>query len=141
CAFWIGSVYAGTFHGEFTGYDPSYADYSPGMFLTLRIIEGLCSKDSGESVTEIDFGLGDAQYKQVLGNRQWLDATVYLFAPTFRGMGLNLLRTPLLVIDETSRRVLDQAKILSRTKTVWRNMIRKKHPLTEGEESRRRIPK
>jgi len=128
CAFWTGIVYAGTFHGELTGYDPKYADYSPGTFLTMRTLEDFCGKDRDDQITACDFGLGDATYKRSLANQEWLDAAVYLFAPNLRGVSINLVRTPFMAIGAASRRLLGETKLLSRTKTAWRNMVRMKQP-------------
>lgn len=62
-------------------YDPKYSKHSPGMFLIIRVIEGLCDRHGSDKVTEVDFGLGDAQYKAVIGNREWQESSVYMTSP------------------------------------------------------------
>jgi hypothetical protein len=119
--FWIGSLYRGILHGDFTAYDPDLSKYSPGAFLLMRIIEESCRN----SVTEIDFGFGDAWYKGVFCNRQWQEASVSIFAPHLRGIALKVFRLPAVVIDQTAKRLLARAKLLEKVKRVWRNRLRK----------------
>jgi len=123
CAFWVGTLYKGTFHSDSMGYDPEYSKYSPGMYMVMRVIEDFCQKDAAGQVATIDFGLGDAQYKEILGNVQWQDVSVYLFGSTLRGLGLNMLRTPIILIDRLGRRVVEGANLLPRIKKLWRNAL------------------
>lgn len=126
CAFWLGTVYQKTFYSGYMGYDPSYGHYSPGMFLVMRTIEYLCSRKHTDVdvIEDIDFGLGDAQYKEILGNRNWQDATVYIFGPTLRGFGVNVLRTPTVVIDRLAKKALERTELLPRIKRFWRDHLR-----------------
>ncbi|MFQ5737587.1 MAG: GNAT family N-acetyltransferase [Acidobacteriota bacterium] len=120
CAFWVGILYKATFYSEFLGYDPRYAKYSPGMFLVTKVIEDLCNNGAIVDVDRIDFGLGDAQYKENLGNEEWQEAFFYLFAPTIKGVGLNLLRTPTFLVDELAKKILEWANLLPKIKKMWR---------------------
>jgi hypothetical protein len=125
-AFWMGTLYHGTFHSNFMGYDPDCARYSPGMFLIMKVIEGFCDPNACDKVKEIDFGLGDAQYKEVLGNAEWREAVVHIFAPSLKGVGLSLLRTPAIVIDKLAKALMERTKLLQRVKKMWRtHAIRK----------------
>jgi Acetyltransferase (GNAT) domain len=123
CAFWLGTVYQKTFHSGFLGFDPAYKSSSPGMFLTVRVIEDFCGHNVPDAIEEIDFGLGDAQYKQVLGNRSWQDATVLIFGPGFRGLKLNALRTPIVLIDQLAKLALGKAGLLRKIKRSWRDRV------------------
>lgn len=140
CAFWMGTLYKDTFHSDFMGYDPAYARHSPGMFLIMKVIENLCDHQGLEDIEEIDFGLGDAQYKEMLGNRDWLDASVYMFAPSIKGIGLNLLRTPLMALDRTARRTLERTRLVGRMKRLWRGMVQPDGAHSSRDGSRRPIP-
>jgi hypothetical protein len=122
-AFWIGTVYKQTFFSSFMGYEPSLARYSPGTFLLLKVIEGFCTGDSGREVQLIDFGLGDAAYKNLLGDSQWTEASVHLFAPSFRSLGLNALRTPLILLDGMVKSMLKKVEFLARAKHWWRQRV------------------
>jgi hypothetical protein len=121
CAFWIGTQYKDTFHSNFMGYDPTYAKYSPGMFLVMKVIESFC-KDA--NVAQIDFGLGDAQYKETLSTQQWFESTVHIFAPNLTGLKLNLLRTAPALVDQSIRRILERTQLLPKVKKIWRNLKR-----------------
>jgi hypothetical protein len=120
-AFWIGTVYLGTFHSDSMGYDPSLGKYSPGMFLIVKVIEDFCDcNDNTEHVSKIDFGLGDAQYKEVLGDFEWNGASLYIFSPRFKGVSLNLMRVPATMLEHVARGVLEHTGLLGRIKKTWR---------------------
>jgi CelD/BcsL family acetyltransferase involved in cellulose biosynthesis len=123
-AFWLGTVYKGTFHSDFMGYDPACAKYSPGMYLVTNVIEDLCKPNGTGKIDELDFGLGDAQYKQVLGTNSWEESEIYIFAPSFRGFILNSLRTSLSSLDRVAKKTLDRTKLLPRVKNMWRKSAR-----------------
>jgi CelD/BcsL family acetyltransferase involved in cellulose biosynthesis len=116
-------VYQKTFHGGYLAFDPAYKRFSIGMFLMRRVIDRLCDHNVADVIEEIDFGLGDAQYKQVLGNRSWQNATVYIFGPSLRGLALNVLRTPIVLMDQLAKRALDKAGRLQQIKKVWRERV------------------
>jgi Acetyltransferase (GNAT) domain len=121
-AFWIGTVYKGTFFSSFMGYDPGLARYSPGTFLLLQVLEDFCAARQRE-VTSIDFGLGDAPYKQLLGDGEWQEASVHLFGSSPGSVALNLIRTPLLLLDKALRRILVRTNLLARVKHFWRQRV------------------
>lgn len=125
CAFWMGNVHRETFYSGNIGYNPGYQQYSPGTFLFSRMIEDFCV----EGLKEVDFGLGDAMYKQRFGNSSWEEGTAYVFAPNLRGFGLSALRTPTIVVDRALRRALERTKLVPRVKKLWRDHLRqhKKH--------------
>ena len=123
CAFWSGTLYSREFHSDYMGYDPDYGKYSPGMYLIMKVIEGFCGASGEKEISGIDFGLGDAQYKEILGNLNWQDASFYLFAPTLRGAGLNAVRTPILLLDRIGRKLVERANMLPKIKRLWRNRV------------------
>lgn len=119
-AFWIGRMYQHTFHSDFMGYDPANAKYSPGMFLIMKVIEGFSCGADGESAKEIDFGFGDAQYKQVLGNCEWQESSVHIFAPNLKGLRLHVLQMPSVLVDRLVRPLLERTNLAKRIKKLWR---------------------
>ena len=123
CAFWIGTLYRGTFHTNFTGYDASYSKYSPGMFLLMRAIEEMRTQRDGPRVHNINWGLGDAEYKEMLGTSQWQEGPVHIFAPTRRGLRLKVLVVATTLIELFSKRFLASTGFLARIKKVWRNHV------------------
>lgn len=119
CAFWIGRLYRGTFLSDYLSFDPSYGKYSPGTYVLVKAIEHLC----GNGAKEIDFGFGEGRYKERFGNRRTLEASVHVYAPTGKGVTLNLLRTATLLVDRTARMILKRTNLLSRLKKSWRSRV------------------
>jgi CelD/BcsL family acetyltransferase involved in cellulose biosynthesis len=70
-------------------------------------------------VKEVDFGLGDADWKQRFGDQQWQEASTSIFAPTMKGLGINGLRTLSTFVDQAVKRILEKTQILARMKRLW----------------------
>lgn len=116
-AFWIGNLYDGKFFGNFLGYDDRWGKYSPGTFLMTKTLEEFCA----EGIEEVDWGLGDADYKRHFANCSWNEASIQIFAPTIRGATLNAIRIPSIFIDRVIKKALERAQILHRIKRLWRD--------------------
>lgn len=125
CAFWIGDVNRGTFGSDFLAYDAELGKYSPGMFLITKVIEGFCAGNH-EGITAVDFATGHAQYKEVLSNQRWQESSVYIFAPSLKGVGLNLVRSLFLGMDRTIKAALERTNLLQRVKKAWRDRAKLK---------------
>jgi Acetyltransferase (GNAT) domain len=123
CAFWMGNAYAGTFYSGFTGYDPEYSRYAPGMYLLLKAMEQLCDGNLNEVLKRADFGLGDAEWKQIIGNLEWPESAVYLFSPRWRGRLLGRTHAGSTFLDSLAKRVLRKTRLLARVKRVWRKRL------------------
>jgi len=123
-AFWIGVVYGTTFHSAAMGYDPQFAKYSPGMFLIMKVVEEMCSPHRKDSVSEIDFGFGDAQYKQILGTQEWREAALYVYGPGMKGRALGTARHVNMFVDQAARGFLERTQLIARVKRVWRSRLR-----------------
>jgi hypothetical protein len=121
CAFWVGTIYQGTLHSDQMGYDPEFRAYSPGMYLVMRAIEGFRTSETEREIESVDFGLGDAEYKAALGNVGWEDASIYLFSSHARGLILNAIRTPILLLDKAARTILRKTQLLQQVKRAWRH--------------------
>jgi hypothetical protein len=118
-AFWIGTLYKGVLYLNFTGYNPAYSHDEPGTIAFLRMVDALCQ----QGVTVADFGFGDAFYKRRFGTESWQEVSLYLFAPTFRNYGLNLLRALTIVANQAAQGLLKRAQLLSRIKRNWRRRL------------------
>lgn len=129
-AFWIGDINGATFGSDFLAYDTEFAKYSPGMFLIVKVIEGFCDAKS-DGVTTIDFATGHAQYKEALSNEGWQEIAVNIFAPTAKGMLLNLVRSSVGWIDQIAKNVLARTTLLNRIKKAWRNHAKPKQAMNE----------
>jgi hypothetical protein len=122
-AFWIGDINEGVFGSDYLGFDPAFGKYSPGMYLVIKVIEGFCS-GSGQ-VTGVDFATGHAEYKETLSNCVWKETDVYIFAPSFKGIALNMLKTSAVGADHALKRVLKRTGLLQKIKKGWRGRLSK----------------
>ena len=120
-AFWTGWAYGDTFYTGATGYDPAFASHRVGTYVLCRLIEDLCAESS---IQVVDFGSGDAAYKHQFGSETWTEKDVLVFAPTFRAVGINAVRTALQAADLGAKRVLQSAGWGDRVKTLWRSRLR-----------------
>jgi hypothetical protein len=121
-AFWLCSTYRGTMLIRTTGFDPAYAPHRVGFYLLLRAIDDAIADPELEVV---DFGQGDAAYKQQLSSESHLERELVVFAPTFRGLRINAVRTPILGGVLLARRVLDAGGLTDRVRTGWRGRLRR----------------
>ena len=127
-AFWFGTVYRGVFHSSETGYDPALRDYEVGTLTFIRMIDALVH----EGVQRLDFGLGDAEYKERFGDIAWRETSVWLFAPTLRGVRLMLVLRLSAALDRTARRLVERAGLTNRLKTAWRRSKARPQAVAEG---------
>lgn len=119
CAFWMGRLYKGTFYSDATGYDPEYRKHELGTVVFMRMIDRLCR----EGVETIDFGLGDALYKQRFGDQSWSEAGVRIFSPSRHGVMINLARTSLEGSALCLKFLLDCVHLKQRLKAFWRKRL------------------
>ena len=98
------------------------------MYLVIRVIEGFCDGHR-EGVTEVDFGTGHAQYKQVLSNQEWCETSVYIFAPTFKGISINVVRSLIVGTTSRSRKCWPAQICYRKSKKAWRGHARLKEPV------------
>jgi len=125
CAFFIGNQYKNTFHGNYMGFDSRFGKYSPGLYILMHSIEECFEPD--HRATEIDLGWGDRQYKRTICNQSRKDGPLYLYAPSFKGMRLNCLRTSTSLIDMCARKLLLRSKLLQKLKKVWQAGLQRLH--------------
>ncbi len=118
-AFWVGTVYRGIFYSSATGYDPDLRGYEPGTLVFVRMVEELAR----EGVRKLDFGLGDAVYKQRFGDRSSREATIRVFGPTGKGLVLRFSQGFSNIMDATGRHLLQRLGALDRLKTLWRRRL------------------
>lgn len=119
CAFWIGTLYGNTFYLDFTGYDAAYKHYEPGTILFMRMLEDIIKNRA----TEIDFGFGDAFYKQRFGDHNWKESSIYIYAPTMEGIFFNAFRTINLIPYRYLLKLAARTNLLQKIKRQWRNKL------------------
>lgn len=119
-AFWMGTVYKGVFHSDATGYVPDVRDFEVGTLTFLKVVDELVR----EGVTRLDFGLGDAHYKERFSERYWREATVQLFATTCKGRFLYAYLGLFRWLDRLARRLVFRLGAVDRIKQMWRSRLR-----------------
>jgi Acetyltransferase (GNAT) domain len=122
-AFWIGSLRNQVFLSDYLSYDSAYAQHAPGMYLIFKVIEELQNEASNCPVRLVDFGIGDAPYKERLASRHWQEATVYIFAPRMNAIWVNALRSFIGMINRVARHLLRLAPWLASVKRKWRARV------------------
>jgi hypothetical protein len=118
-AFWFGYLYQDVFHLSETGYDPDLSRYEVGTLIFIRLNDELAK----EGVRKLDFGIGDALYKRRFGDRSWREGTIWLFAPTAKGLALRSTMGLFSAVDKFGRNVIQRIGVLDRLKTGWRRRL------------------
>jgi hypothetical protein len=84
-AYALGYRFENIYHYANIAYDNGFAAQSPGAVLLLMMIEDLIDR---AQVKYMNFGITDANYKRVFGNRHIKDASVLILRPGLRGAWL-----------------------------------------------------
>jgi hypothetical protein len=123
CAAWITSFRQGVLYNDFLAYDPQFAKYAPGTCLVMHVIEDIAGSAAGTDHITIDFGPGEMEWKARLGNVSRYEATVHVFAPTLKGIALNLARAGCVATARTAKAALERYGVAARIKRAWRTRI------------------
>ncbi len=118
-AFWIGSVYNGTFYSSSTGYNPSLRHYELGTLVFMRMVSDLCNS----GVTTLDYGFGDALYKQRFGDDHWSETGLRMYAPTRRGIILSVTQLLVHVPSRGAQLLVRKLGLEQRIKTFLRKRL------------------
>lgn len=125
CSFFIGKQYKGAFYGHFMGFDPEFQKYSPGLLVLMHSIEECF--DPTMRATKFDFGWGDRQYKRAVSNQTCQDGPVYLYALSFSGLRLNVVRSFTAFLDQVSRKCLSKVGVFRKLQRAWQDKLIKTH--------------
>jgi len=115
-AFAIGLLSNKTLHATFTGYDPEFRKYGPGLQALLHMIEDAFEPEG--SLLQLDFGCGDSAYKRSLCDSEWREAPVWIFAPSLKGLGLHVRRTISASLHFLAMRLLENDNV-RKVKDMW----------------------
>ncbi len=88
CAFELLTLYRNTYFLDKIGYDPAWKSWNVGTVLFIKVLEDLCNTTE---VNCLDFLFGDAEYKQHYADKNWNEASVYVFAPRFYPVLINVV--------------------------------------------------
>ena len=120
CAFEFGIHYGETFFAEYMGYDRAWSSFGPGALLWVKAIEDICTHSA---TNVLDYGFGDAPYKQRLGTKVWQEASVYIFAPRVYPVAVNMLRTSVMGLNTGLEYILNRTGSAGWVKRRWRNLL------------------
>jgi len=116
-SFAIGTTATGRFLLEEIGYDPAFAEWSPGMTLLCHMLDDFYLD---QPPALFDFGGGDAAYKQTLANRESRSATLWLIAPGWRRQGAMQLFELVRAARRQTRRFLGEGGLRARLRRLFR---------------------
>jgi hypothetical protein len=119
CAFWIGTLYKDIFYLDFTGFDSAYRKYEPGTILFVNMVQDLIEN----RIAFVDFGFGDALYKERFGDLSWREVSLYIFAQTAKGMRINAIRTLIVLVSKYTKLALEKTKLVGKIKKIWRTSL------------------
>lgn len=119
CAFWNGIKYGDTYYAETTGYLPIYDQYHIGTWLLIKLVQNLCEKN----ISYIDFGFGDAQYKQNYCDVKTFESSIYIYAPQHKTIFLNLAKATTIKMSNYAENILIRWKLKDKIKTSWRKRL------------------
>jgi len=124
CAFQLGLRYGGRYFLQTLGFNPEWRKLSVGTVLFLRVLEDLCNDPELES---FDFGFGDAPYKRRYGDRQWPEASVYIFALRPYPVFINVPRSSVEALDLGLKYVVNKMGLVRWIKRRWRQRLVRFH--------------
>jgi len=116
-AFWTGTAYAGTFAIGTPGFDPDHSHASVGRYTMFRMIEDLCAEPS---LSALDYGQGEADYKSAYGHCRRLESDVFLAASRPKAMLVLAVFSLLSAVNSQSRRLAERYAWARRLKASWR---------------------
>lgn len=120
-AYWLGTLFKGTFFADATGYTPEMRPFEAGTLLFLRMLDWL----AGEGIAWLDFGFGSAEYKARFATESWDECDVYLFGPALRSRMAHVLLLSVLGAEQVSRKITKVSGIEKAIKQRWRAMMRR----------------
>jgi CelD/BcsL family acetyltransferase involved in cellulose biosynthesis len=101
----------------FTGYDPQFAAWSPGIVLVHEMLRSI----AGEGCfTMLDFGSGEAQYKRQFATASRLCATVFFLRPTPGHLIKVLGHRGCIAASDGCAAAAERFGIKARLKRLWR---------------------
>jgi Acetyltransferase (GNAT) domain len=120
-AYWLSSVHGETMLLRTGGYDDAYARHRTGIHLLMHVIEDAIADPS---LRVLDFGPGDALYKQQFSSESRQERNLVVFAPTLRALRINAARTAVFGAARLARKALDAGSLTARVRSSWRERLR-----------------
>ncbi len=122
-AFAYGYCYRGTFYSVANSFDPAFASYDVGLYTLMQLVDGLCRE---RDVRVWDFGTGDAEYKERLGDLRLNEAEVLMFAPSIRAVRHNAARSARVAASSAAKAWVANSELGRRVKRTWREYAQRR---------------
>ena len=122
CAFQLDIRYGKTQFTEYGSFNPRWERGSPGIVLLLKVLEELCNDPE---VGAMDYGFGDACYKEKLSTNCWLEKSVYIYAPRLHPIVVNVAVSANMALSRVLRRTAAHLHLDSSIKRYWRRIARR----------------
>lgn len=116
-AFVIGTQCNGYYSYEEIAYDQEFSENSPGKVLLIKLLEDLYAHKTPRC---LDFGGGDAEYKQTFANHRSRSGNVLLMANTLRGRASHAAMKSTRGIDRMLRSAVAQFGLKTRLRQWFR---------------------
>jgi len=118
CAFLIGQLYKNTFYCHCAGYHIRFARFSVGSLLTAWALENLAETGA----QQVDLGPGNQEFNRRLGCQTCEDVQLHVYAPTLRGLWLNLFFVTMQIARAAGHRIRSRLW-LNRIRKLWRDFL------------------
>lgn len=116
-AYWLATRYQETIYLNTTGYDPEFEQFEVGTYVFMKMLEDLCTKKIAK---QVDFGLGDAFYKQRFGDNFWHESSVSVYPVSVKGITTKLLLVLSRKVSSAIVCISEKSKIKDKLKKIWR---------------------
>ncbi len=124
-AFQIGLRYRKRYFLEKIGFDPKWAKFDVGTVLFLSVLEDICADSD---IKFIDFGFGDAEYKQYYADKKWPEASVYISALRLYPILLNLIDSAIRGLSLGAVFLVHKLDFTDKIKRRWRDSLQSWRP-------------
>jgi CelD/BcsL family acetyltransferase involved in cellulose biosynthesis len=130
-AYQNGALYGARYLCDGRGYLPEFRDLRPGNILSLRIMADLCER----GVEWIDYGFGDAEYKQVYATENWQEQTLRFYGTGLKPRLARAVERAATRGNAAARRLAGVFGLVSGLKNRWRRTMAAPAPAPEKGES------
>lgn len=117
-AYAVGYLVNGCYQYELVGYDPEFANASPGIVLLAQIVEDLVSTGTANL---LDFGAGEASYKRLFSNRSYEDGALLVCRRTLYAGSAAMTERLFANTSRLGVRILERTGMKSRLKKFIRS--------------------
>jgi CelD/BcsL family acetyltransferase involved in cellulose biosynthesis len=124
-AYWLGTAYNGVFHSTSLGYTPDITDFGVGNLMLFKLVDRLVA----DGFTALDFGSGDAEYKDRFSDQSQDEADATLYSGRFRSRCIQDYVAAIGKIDQAARTIIARMGALNRLKRKWRDRLAAKAAL------------